>query len=64
MVKKNAPIISAEKVEKAKENIESRRDVFAKSILYDVVQQTGSNIAVTEEMKQKAYNVAKDDEAR
>lgn len=42
-----------EQIVEAKKHVESRRDAFAKSLLYSVVQQPGNNI--TEADKQRAY---------
>ena len=48
-----------QQVAEAKKAASSRREAFAKTLLYEVIQQSGDNIEVTEDMYTKAYNAAR-----
>lgn len=49
-----------EQIAEAKKDVESRRDAFARSLLYNVAQQSGPNISISEEAKEKAYKEAQE----
>jgi len=47
-------------ISEAKKDVESRRDAFARSLLYNVVQQSGPDISISEEAKENAYKAAQE----
>ena len=49
-----------EQIAEAKKDVESRRDAFARSLLYNVVQQSGPDISISEEAKENAYKAAQE----
>lgn len=49
-----------EQIAEAKKDVELRRDAFARSLLYNVVQQSGPDISINEEAMENAYKAAQE----